>query len=218
MKTCFLCPSRNRPEMLANMAKSLVETSERAHMLVYIDTDQVQMYLEHCRWKDEFGGRLRFFIGSRIGLARSLETLVKAYDEYDVYSHATDDSVIKSPGWEPYLEATVRALPNGIGAVMPFHDDHHFPGYPTVTREWIKALGWYTLPGTIHWGWDSAIRHLGQQTVIRHMAKEEFYIKHLNADFVTPDDYDLDMATYMTWRENKSHESVARLKERMEAV
>lgn len=197
--------------MLSTMARSLSDTSENADLLVYCDEDQVDMYEGFCDWNEEFDGRVQIMFGDRVGLSKSLNRLVERFGHYDVYGHTTDDSIIKSPGWEPHLEAAVKSLPGGIGAILPHHDDLQYPGYPTVTRKWIDALGWYALPDTIHWGWDSAIRFLGQKTTTRHMGEHEFYIQHLSAMPVFEEDLDSDLRIYENWAATHGESAVQKL-------
>lgn len=179
-------------------ADNLAATSTDAHLLAYVDNDLEKSYEFRCRWK----GRLKFMTGHRIGLARSLNSLANCYrDDYDIFGHTTDDSVITTDNWEHHVRVAFRRLPGGIGVVFPSHDDPQFPGYPMISRRMLDALGWFACPGTDHWGWDMVLRWLGSRTESVMLRDDQFHISHRSGSDVVSSTlgYDDDLNAGAYW-------------------
>lgn len=175
-RVLVVCPSRNRPRELAELYRSLLDTSDRADLAVWIDQDQREFY----GW---LGGqlpqkhRLRVRHGARIGPVAAANTLCleTAGDNYVAYGFLCDDCRLTSSGWDRRL---MDGLPESPVLVAPEHGIGEID-FPFVSRAWLRTFGWYAPPSFYHWGWPSALAALALATgrLIRPPAGE-FVVEH----------------------------------------
>ncbi|HLC20937.1 MAG TPA: hypothetical protein VJM10_02360 [Candidatus Methylomirabilis sp.] len=199
-KVLVVCATRDRPYKLGDLIRSLLDTSEKADLAIYIDDDQDALY------PLDVPDRVRRHVGPRVGPCVSLNELVKAHPGYEAYGAATDDSTFATPGWDQWVLAQVDKFPGRVGVMSPFHRaptpvmfSYVRPhirtrmDFPWATRRWIEALGWFTHPDTYSFYWDVIVEVLGIAAgVIAYASEKEFEMDHdmnpsINGDKVSAD-------------------------------
>lgn len=203
------------------MADSLIATSASAHVLCYVDNDQVDLYRNHCDWESLYGGRLKLTFGPSIGPARSINVLVHGFKDYDIYGLITDDSEFATPGWDEYLVGVFQSLPGRIGVVSPSHDQGPYVNWPYVSREWIDVVGFFAENTVYHFMWDTVIELLGETTRIVWANRDEFHIKHHQLPPCTsasPRDFQSDASAFWGWILIHRASIVKRLREKIRAA
>jgi hypothetical protein len=174
-----VCASRDRPDHLHDAVKSCPGTSTKVDMAVYVDADQINEYMHHCDWKEEFGDRLMFTVDKRLGPNGSLNALYRKHGGgYQIIGVTPDDSEFMVTGWDDYVIETINGFPGRIGVVAPAHNDGHYCAYPYVSREWIDIVGWYCMPEAHSFVWDTCIEMLGEATNIEYAGEHVFRMRH----------------------------------------
>ena len=174
-----VCASRDRPESLRQMVKTFCETSEMADLAVYVDADQIHLYMHHCDWKAEFGDRLMFTIDRQLGPNGSINALYQKHrSNYRIFGVCPDDSRFKVKGWDRFVVSEMEKFPGRIGVVSPAHNDGHYCAYPYVSREWVEIVGWYAYPEAHSFVWDTCVEMLGEATNIVYAEEAQFRMHH----------------------------------------
>ena len=173
-----LIPSRNRPGQLEEAIRSVRDTSE-AHVLVYIDDDQHELYAElRNEEANRSHGRTGFTEGPRVDTVAALNTLVERFPDYSAYGVLTDNSVMKTAHWDSWLLETLDCFPGRLGVLSPFHNCGPYVDQPFVSREWIDVVGWYACPEFKHYAWPLVTGVIGGQTAIIHCREDQFAVFH----------------------------------------
>jgi hypothetical protein len=193
------------------MVKSVVETSD-ADVAVYIDDDQVDLYRQEFDWRAEFGSRVLFDSGNRIGPAPAVNRLVERHGGYDVYGLSTDDSIYRTKGWDRFTADQISRFPGRIGAVSAYHGHGPWVNFPYVSSNWVETLGWFACPDVTHYCWDTAIEILGDATSIVYATREQFEIDHQPQPTSNIDRFALDGTLFLDWCIHKRPESIKRLR------
>lgn len=174
MRASVLVPTRDRPELLRRILKSVRRTSD-ARVWAYIDDDQVDLY------KDFLSGSvpsLECVVGPRVGPCASANALVKESDG-DILGYVPDDAVFASPGWDEALGGVIGQFTNQIGVASPAHNHGNHIDVPFVSRKWTDALGWLCYPRFYHWCWPTVISMIGTAVgAVVRMSPHECYIHH----------------------------------------
>lgn len=173
------CASRDRPESLHEAVTTFCETSKLADMAVYIDSDQINMYLDKYDWKKDFGDRLSFTVDRQVGPNASLNTLQQKYfQDYKIFGVIPDDSRFVVGDWDRYVIEEMEKFPGHIGVVSPAHNDGAYCAYPYVSKEWVEIVGWYAMPEAHSFIWDTCIELLGEATNITYAPEHMFRMFH----------------------------------------
>lgn len=177
-RIAVLCPSRDRPDGLRRLAKS-VHTTSTARVLAYVDEDQ----------EDKYVGCEADLVtcGERLGPVGSANLLADRYAGYDVYGLVTDDSIITTDRWDEWVSDCVEQFPNRICVISPHHNNGNHVDMPFVTREWIEATGWFACPAMFHYAWPTITSLIGEMTGIVHAPKQRFHIEHDYVDGTYPE-------------------------------
>jgi hypothetical protein len=174
------------------MIDSVLATSTKADVRIYVDEDQAEDY----RYVE-----VPWVIGPRIGPVASLNRLWELNPGYEAYGAATDDCEFVTPGWDDWILETTKSFPNEIGLMAPWRDGTpHNEGaieafgtyirrmdFPWATRKWTETVGWFAYPGAEHFFWDVLSEVIGWQTGIQYATSEQFVLTHDNLP--TPDAY-----------------------------
>ena len=178
-RLAVLCPSRNRPAGFVNLAGSIVKTTNRADLVGYVDEDQSELYeAEVARVKPEWRSRMSVHVGPRVGPVASANALTKAFPGYDAYGLIPDDAVLTADQWAEWCLDVVAFFPNRVGVISPSHNQGPHVDMPFVTKEWIKATGWFALPLAYHYAWPLVNALIGEMTAILHAPKDRFHVDH----------------------------------------
>lgn len=213
LRIACACPSRDRPDDLVVMVESMIATSESATALVYIDDDQLHLYMHHCDWEGKYGKRVKFSVGKQIGPAKSCEWLISTHKEYDVYGLMTDDAIFLTPGWDRYLSDRFEEFPGRIGVVSPDHEHGPWVNFPYVSRQWLDIVGWYVYPGVFHFCWDTVLEILGEGSRIDYPNITQFGIKHFQRATVEPHHTRPDAMAFLGWCITERRGIVRKLRE-----
>jgi hypothetical protein len=175
MKAAVLIPSRDRPGLLVDAIRSVLDTSA-ADVLVYVDEDQWRGYQFAFRNLEPI--RVKGMYGDRIGPVASANALVKSFHGYDAYGLITDDSGITTPGWDQWTLEAIARFPGRIAVVSPHHPHGYHVDMPFVSKEWIERVGWYACPLMKHYAWPIITGLIGEMTGIVHAPESAFHIEH----------------------------------------
>lgn len=165
-----MIPSRDRPKELKVAVDSvygMASDPENLAIAVYVDEDQKELYK----------GTVAYVSGPRVGPATAADGMAKTFDDFDIYGLITDDSVIVTPGWDDWLRGQLEGQ---VAVASPSHNHGVHMDMPFVSKRWLDAVGWFSLPGCIHYAWPSAIYviALASGAKISHADIESFRILH----------------------------------------
>lgn len=172
--------SRDRNLALVRMIQSVLQTSEKADVAIYIDDDQ---YLDYWPKIEPFAQTRGIYVlkGPRIGPVASLNAIAEKITSYSVYAAATDDSEYVTPGWDQWLLETAEAKQGFavMGSCIPGSNRLDFP---CVTRGWIDAIGHFAYPGAKHFYWDVFLEVIADEVgCLVQSTSEQFLQKHDDA-------------------------------------
>jgi hypothetical protein len=153
------------------MIDSVLRTSTRADVVVYLDEDQESLY----RGTDR---RAKLVVGKRHGQCVALNSIHAGFPGYLAYGAATDDCEFMAPGWDQWVIQTTHGFRGGVGAMAPAHEHPQRMDFPWFTDKWIQALGLFVPLGTEHFYWDVALEVIGEFTQIAYATPEQFLIRH----------------------------------------
>jgi len=210
VKTLVLCPSRDRPQQLDRMLKSVMETSQ-AVVAVYLDEDNSFKYIDvFPKYKD----RVLVTVGPRIGPAKACQDLVVRHPEFEVYGLGVDDSIFTTPDWDRFVDDCLQSFPKRLGVVSAFHGHARWVNFAYVSRQWIEHVGWYVCPDLDHFCWDTVLEMLGDATNIVYATREQFFIDH-RAEYTVAaggGNIEPDSTKFLWWCVIGRHDLVQKLK------
>ena len=174
MNIALICPTRGRPDKFRRMLESARATAtagiETIHCyaaftegdasIPQYDVKSIQV-LSHVTWPD-YPTVHKWNMLAEWAMADSCNKF---------FMLAADDMIFSTRGWDAALREHYAALKNKIHvyALQDSRDKDGTP-HPIVTREYIKAMGYFLPPIFLHWYVDS-------WTV--RAAKENDYFTHL---------------------------------------
>lgn len=167
-RIAVLCPTRDRPDGFRALEASVVATSNLADVIGYVDADQLELY-------QDIPGLVT---GPRIGPVAAANFIVNEYPAYDAYGLITDDAVITTPDWDAWLLDTIAHCPGRVCVVSPHHNQGNHVDMPFVSKEWVKATGWFACPDCYHYAWPIITGLIGEMSAIVHAPKDKFSIHH----------------------------------------
>lgn len=205
-----VCPSRDRPDHLAQCVKSFLTTSEHAAMVCYIDEDQRDLYGDQIPW----GPRVIKQVGSRMGSVHASNFMMHLYrGPCWVYGMVPDDSEFLVPGWDTYLLDYMRQTPNKVGLMVAAHDKGEIVNFPWVTRNWIDTVGWYYYPENYHSCCDTIVEMIGEcSQTITFSDPTKFKMSHLQLPTMNHDRMRDDAFGFLMWMVNERRDIVRRIR------
>ena len=183
-RVLVICPSRDRPTALYRMIGSFLKTSTHAKLVVVIDEDQTELYN-----LKNFGGRVSCVVKSpaRAGPAATYNAVWSSIPA-EVYGAAVDDCEFLTNGWDDYVLEARDRFPGKVGLISPWSNVKDSGGMVTaeidyvqftfITREWGGAVGYFTYPKVLAYGWDTILEVLADSTSIERVPREKFAICH----------------------------------------
>jgi hypothetical protein len=183
-RVLVICPSRDRPQSLYRMIESFVATSTHARLVVVIDDDQTDMYD-----LGGFGDRVSCVVKSppKAGPAATYNA-VWSSTPAEVYGALTDDCEFLTHGWDDVVLELREKMPGRVGLIAPWSNVKDFEGtvideidyvqFSFITKEWGAALGYFTYPKCLAYGWDTILEVLADSTSIERVPREVFSICH----------------------------------------
>lgn len=210
MSIAVLCPTRGRPDTCSYMIRSVIDSSE-AHVLIYMDEDD-ETRPPLGSWNSP---RVKVETGPRIGPVASCNRLVELYPDYDLYGIITDDSIVTTPGWDDWAEQVLRHAPGRICVISPHHSYGDHVDMPFVTKEWIKATGWYACPDCYHYSWPTVTGLIGEMSAIVHAPEHKFSITHDYIEGTYPERRSRDALAFYDFMSLKLPQVVERVRKAM---
>lgn len=196
MSIAILCPTYGRPKQFKRMVDSVKHTAHnRTNIRIYaaFTHDDITRpeydctgIKEYC-WPDYPTG----YKWNKLALNAN----------HDLYMLAADDMVFTTPHWDEALLSHYRALKNKIH-VYHLRDSRDPSGtpHPIVTKEYIKAMGYFVPPVFLHWYADSWTVDMAKSNkCFTHLA--DYELQHIKpSDKGNPDE------THSRIRRNGWHE------------
>jgi hypothetical protein len=207
----IVCPSRGRPEAMAELAEACAKTcTADTVLLVVVDTDDVtlpqyqapvdtQVFFAWASPDSGHVGAINF--GAR-----------KALAEFDPFAIAKldDDHRPRTVGWDSQLLDALRDMGTGIAYGNDLFQGRALPTAPVLTADIVRALGFMAPPTLRHLYCDNFWRDLGvkadalrylPEVVVEHLhpaaGKSEWTEGHQRVN--TPQAYERDSAAYQTY-------------------
>jgi len=165
----MLCPSRNRPDSIAELIITWCQTaSGRSKLLAAVDDDdpKIQDYRHvenDLAGLSENGDRVEFVYGPRLRLGGTLDALAARYaPDHFAIGFLGDDHRPRTYGWDQaFLDALGR---HGTGMVYgnDLLQGRNLPTAIAMTSNIPLALGYFAPPGCTHLFFDNAWLQIGK--------------------------------------------------------
>lgn len=193
------------------MAKAFLETSTAGSDLIFAFDDDDMTSHEVTPDLAAMGGPIWSCVGPRMTCGQWTNSIaVLNTSQYRTMASLGDDHVPETMGWDQRLLGAVAAM-GGTG--ISYGDDTlqhaNLPTAPVVSSDIIRALGWFFLPGLVHFFADNVWKDLGKgaqclaycpEVTIRHL----HYTSGLSANDETYQEaapaWDQDHALYLEWQ------------------
>lgn len=143
----ILAPSRDRPLGLFRMIESSRATARSPIEIVCrIDDDEPQAEAYHAM---HVSGTIdKLLVGPRIVMSDMWNVCMRAASG-DILMLASDDVVMRTPGWTQAVEDAFAASADKLLLVHGddlAKDGKWFPTFPIIHRRWVEAVGRFTAP------------------------------------------------------------------------
>jgi len=174
-RVAVMIPTRMRAPEFRMALKSVRDTSS-AYVIAYLDDD-----VDNSAYPEM--GYIRI-VGKRLGVVGALNVMARYVmenmPEIQLIAMMTDDSLMKSPGWDEMALRAAHRFSGGIGCVAPCTNKEgaHRVDQPAVTRGWLSYFGHFAHPDMNHYCWPSVIGLLADGICLRRCTSEEWYIHH----------------------------------------
>lgn len=145
----ILLPTRNRPDNLRRLIKSIQETADDKkdiEMVVYIDNDDKSYDQES--WGDVGGPRVQTVKGERIILSKMWNVCYEKA-QGPIYMHCGDDIIFRTPGWDTVVKET---FDNQGDKILFVHGDDgggngkNFGTHGFLHKNWVDVVGYFVPP------------------------------------------------------------------------
>lgn len=148
--------------MLRRFIQAYRATGATAHVFVRIDNDdpQQQAYMDLMAGA-EWPHTWKLSVGPRMKCPEACEWFFQLFPKEPYYSLFGDDVVPETRGWDQTLIAAA-----GTKRVSYGRDPKVWPRapHPVVGGDLVRAVGYYALPGVLHWYMDTLWEWLAQKT------------------------------------------------------
>ncbi len=186
MNISLLLPTRNRPDNLRRLMKSVKETRwghlpwDGFSIIAYVDEDDTQSPAV-C---DELGIS---HIGGPRGSVKLSDMWNKCYAaapaDADIFMLAGDDMVFRTPGWDIMVDDCFKAFSDRL--VLVHGDDLYFGcmlgTHCFVHRRWIETVGYFTPPYFSAEFADTWVNHVAE--FIGRRIFLPFIVEHLHPEY-----------------------------------
>lgn len=161
-----ICPSRGRPDVIAEMLKSFTETrSEKTDLLVYLNDDDPKLLDYKKVFADTYYPFVVVVIGPRKFIVEVYNEFALAHSEYSYYAPINDDHIFHTYHWDEKLIKIVEKKGAGWGLAMAddmltdFTESMH-PSGCVISGNIIRALGYMVWPKLHHIGTDTFLQKI----------------------------------------------------------
>ncbi len=151
-RIALICPTRGRPAQFKRMVESAFRTAENPdNIWIYFFTAECDpatndyLKLERCT----------HFIGPDWSsvMASNYMASSEPVSDKDLLMVCADDCVFSTPHWDKALLDAYDGKPH-VYSLLDSRDPDGTP-HPVITREYIKAMGYFMPPIFLHWYGDS---------------------------------------------------------------
>lgn len=156
----MICPTRNRPDKVTEMANSFYKTIKaNSSLLICIDEDDEVMKAYHP------DSRTGVMVGKRGSIVDWLNRAALAHPDYKYYGIIGDDGVFITEGWDLELMNEIKS--NG-GWGISFAEDlicsgkRMLPTHPVISGNIVKTLGFIIPPEFVHLYGDDYLGAIGK--------------------------------------------------------
>lgn len=190
MKILTICPSYNRPNLLAQMKESFYRTATVANhkLIVIADTDK--------------------------SITQCFNNVLEQNPGYDFYHQTNDDVVYKTIGWDKML-----SVPDTISYGDDGFQGAALCTFPMIDAKIINALGWIQQPGLKKYCGDLVWQEIGQFARCLNYVSDvklehhHFYNnKRQNDDPTYEATYQHDLRMTWNWKANDSISDIKKVK------
>lgn len=143
----ILLPSRNRPDNIKRLVRTIQETAdnfEDIEIIVRLDDDEPQLEA----YMDSPPPNTILFTGDRVVLSQLWnECYEKAHGE--ILMHAGDDILFQTRGWDTIVKSTFAEYPDNIVFVFGNDGSPHNGNFGThgfIHKDWAEAVGYFVPP------------------------------------------------------------------------
>ncbi len=150
--------TRGRPERFERLMDSIRRTRQVAKVYVRVDGDDPR-YSEYCSL--DLPSYAEFVIGPRVDVAGAMQECLGAFPTEDCYVLLGDDTEVHTFGWD-------RKLRDAAGLWHISYPNDGLKGesqatHPCIGGEFLRAIGFWALPGLSHLYTDTVWDFLGRQ-------------------------------------------------------
>lgn len=210
MSILVLCPSRGRPQALAEAARTLAETRYYGdtQLLAVIDADDPTADAYVAQANPTYRYIIPEHSGGMVAALNAAAVLV--VDEAAILGFIGDDHRFRTKGWDEVIEQAL-VKPGFAYGDDGFRRAGDIPTQIFVSSKIVKALGYFALPDCNHLYVDNAWRAIADATKTLHYLPEVM-IEHMHpligkAEWDegyrrvnAPEMYLRDEAAFMAWR------------------
>lgn len=217
-----LCPTRGRPDTAAEMLTTFRATAHllATEIILVVDSDdpEVEGYLQlPSQFMGAGAGLLQPPNPPRVMVIDDGGSLTAAtnsaarriWDDDCIIGHIGDDHRFKTPGWDKRIAEVLTKT--GVAYGNDGFWGERLPTAAFLTSDIPRALGWYALPISRHYGiddaWGDIGRAVGNLIYLRDVdiIQPGPYETMLNGDDVywrAQENREADAAAYFNWRDN----------------
>ena len=167
----LICPTRGRPHNAARLARSIVDTSTRADLILVLDDDDEKNY-------ERIGG-VQYVIGPRHGFVSSANLGLQATRDYRYLGCVGDDVVFRTEGWDEIFMHHIQEFGPAICYGNDLFQGEKLPTHWFLSATIARTLGWIALPELVHLFADNVWLVLGR-AIDRLKYFDDVIIEHLH--------------------------------------
>lgn len=145
-------PSRGRPQNLKRLLDACAATRSNAKIWVRLDKDDPTLF-EYLKLDLP-----TVHVGEQVKAAGAMEEAFRFYPDEQAYGLIGDDAIPKTFHWDRKLYVnpwTITYPDDGIWG-------ESYASHPFVGGDFVRAIGFYALPGLVHLYTDTVWDHLGR--------------------------------------------------------
>ncbi len=179
-RIAILCPSRGRPERFSEMLKTAMATAHdpnNVSVMLLVDRDDPRL----ADYVNAQTPRVTLIVQDpRVSCPAALDILAKQSDA-DLLIAGSDDIAFRTPGWDRTLaHRFLTAFPDRLGFAF-FNDgrDRDKAEHFAVSKEWVKAVGYFMRPEYEHFCADEHVERIAR-AVNRRLWLAEIELEHLH--------------------------------------
>lgn len=183
IRLSLLCPTRNRPDKMARMWKSAVETAahpDSVEIVFYLDNDDVAGM---CGLRLAAGVRpqqVRAVVGGRITLSQCWNAAAEIA-RGNIFMYCGDDIIFRSAGWDVIVAEKMAAFDDRIVFVYGRDgiQDEKLGTHFFITREWARVTGYVVPPMFPNIYSDTWVNEVAER-IGRKIYAPDIYTEHMH--------------------------------------